>query len=190
MQEIKKLKKEIQKLKELAYKDELTGLYNRRGFKEEAEKFIKEVISFKKFPKRRKTFLLKNFSLVIFDIDNFKKLNDVYGHQAGDEALKILSKLILERVRDIDLVSRWGGEEIILGLVGADENDAYKIADDIREKISKTKFKWGRKNLSFTISGGAADFNRAKNFEELIRKVDEALYQAKKEGKNRIIKYL
>lgn len=185
---IQRLKNEIKKLKELAYKDELTNLFNRRGFKEGAEKFIKEVISFRQYPEKRKSLLVKNFSLVIFDIDNFKKFNDYYGHQAGDQVLKILSKLILERVRDIDVVARWGGEEIILGLVGANENDAFHVAEDIRKKVAETKFKWRKKTLRFTISGGVAGSGGVKKFDDLFLRADQALHQAKKEGKNLIIK--
>ncbi|MEK7593474.1 MAG: GGDEF domain-containing protein [Patescibacteria group bacterium] len=186
--EIQKLKEEIKRLKESAYKDELSKLYNRHGFKEEAEKFLKEAIAFQKHPERRESFLVKNFALTIFDIDNFKQLNDTYGHQAGDEALKTLGKLILERIRDIDLAARWGGEEFILGLIGANENDAYNIADDIRKKIAETKFKYGKKILKFTVSGGVADFSQAKNFEDLFKLADKAMYKAKKQGKNKIVK--
>ncbi|MEK7144057.1 MAG: GGDEF domain-containing protein, partial [Patescibacteria group bacterium] len=81
-QEIQRLKKEIERLKEAAYKDELTRLYNRRGFKSEAEKFLKEIAAFKKYPNKRESFLVKNFGLIVFDIDNFKKFNDRYGHPA------------------------------------------------------------------------------------------------------------
>jgi len=186
--QIQKLKKENKWLKELAYKDELTALYNRRGFKSEAEKFLKEVVAFKKMPEKRWSFLIKNFALVLFDIDNFKKLNDTYGHKTGDRVLKTLSSLILERIRDIDLAARWGGEEIILGLIGAHENDAYSIADDIRKKIAEKKFRRRNKSLKFTISGGVADFSQAKNFNDLFELADKAMYKAKRQGKNRIVK--
>ncbi len=185
---INQLKKEIKRLKELVYKDELTKLYNRRGFKEEADKFIHEVITSKKYQEKRKSFLIKNFSLIVFDIDNFKKLNDTYGHEAGDQALRLISQLILERVREVDIVARWGGEEIIVGLVGASETDAFKIADDIREKIERMKLKWRGKVIKFTISGGVASFDKIKNFEELFRQADKSLYEAKNSGKNIIFK--
>jgi len=131
---IKELEKEVAQLKELAYKDELTTLYNRHGFKEESAKFIDEVKGYLDNPSRRKNFLIKSFSLAIFDIDNFKKINDTYGHQAGDAILKLVSKIIKERVREIDMAARWGGEEIIVGLVGSDEDQAYEITNDIRKK--------------------------------------------------------
>lgn len=188
--EIKKLKREIRLLKEIAYKDELTKLYNRRGFKAETEKFIHEVILHKKRSEMRKSFLIKNFSLILFDIDNFKHLNDSHGHSAGDAALKFLAELILKRVRDIDIVARWGGEEIIIGLVGADENDAYKIADGIRKKLAGEKMGFHKQKISFSISGGVSSFDGAEDFDHLFKNADEALYKAKKLGKNRIIKYI
>jgi len=185
---IKALEEEIGRLKELAYKDELTTLYNRHGFKEEAAKFINEVKGYLENPSRRENFLIKSFSLVIFDIDNFKKINDTYGHQAGDAILKLAGKIIKERVREIDMVARWGGEEIIVGLVGSDEDHAYKVADDIRKEIEEAAVDWEGETIKFTVSGGVASFVKAKNFDNLFKKSDEALYKAKETGKNKIVK--
>ena len=185
---IKELEEEVEQLRELAYKDELTTLYNRHGFKEESAKFIYEVKGYLKNPSRRKNFLIKSFSLVIFDIDNFKKINDTYGHQAGDAILKLISKIIKERVREIDMVARWGGEEIIVGLVGSDEENAYEIADDIRKKIEEAIVDWEEKTIKFTVSGGVASFVEVKDFDGLFKKSDEALYKAKQTGKNKIVK--
>ena len=188
-QEIKQLKEEVEKLKSLAYKDELTRLYNRHGFKEESEKFLDEVEGYKKNPKRRSSVLIKDFSLIIFDIDNFKKINDIYGHPAGDEALKMVSEIILDRVRDIDIVARWGGEEILVGLIGANEKDAFQVADDVREKVEKAFLDWEKKKIKFTISGGVASFNEKENtFDEIFKKADNRLYKAKESGKNVIVK--
>jgi len=185
---IKELEEEVRRLKELAYKDELTTLYNRHGFKEEAAKFINEVKGYLENPSRRENFLIKSFSLVIFDIDNFKKINDAYGHQAGDAILKLAGKIIKERVREIDMVARWGGEEIIVGLVGSDEDHAYKVADDIRKEIEEAAVDWEGETIKFTVSGGVASFVKAKNFDNLFKKSDEALYKAKETGKNKIVK--
>lgn len=185
---IEELEEETKRLKELAYKDELTELYNRHGFKEESTKFINEVIGYLRNPARRKDFLVRNFSLVIFDIDNFKKINDTYGHQAGDVILKLVSKIIKERVRDIDMVARWGGEEIIIGLVGSEEVNAYQIADDIRKKIEEAKVDWNGKTIKFTVSGGVASLLGAEDFDTLFHNADEALYEAKQAGKNKIVK--
>ncbi|MBI5079070.1 GGDEF domain-containing protein [Candidatus Wolfebacteria bacterium] len=191
LNQIKKLEKEIEKLKEAAYKDELTGLYNRRGFKSEAEKFLKEIAAFKKYPNKRESFLVKNFGLILFDIDNFKKFNDNYGHQAGDEVLKKMAKVVLGRIRDIDLAARWGGEEIIVGLVGADEKDAFNVAEDIRQRLAEEKILWNGRKLRFTVSAGAADFDgkkKLKSFDDLFELADKALYAAKEKGKNQVVK--
>ena len=184
---LRQLKSEIEKLRRVAYKDELTGLYNRHGFKEEAEKFIREVAAFKKHPRRRESVLVKNFSIVIFDIDNFKKINDTHGHQTGDKVLKHLSEIISERIRDIDIAARWGGEEIVIGLVGANEKDACKIANGIRIVIEKSRLKSRGKIIKFTASGGVAGFESAKNFNTIFHLADKALYKAKKTGKNRVV---
>ena len=185
---IKELEEEVVRLKELAYRDELTTLYNRHGFKEESVKFINEVKGYLENPTRRQDFLVKSFSLVIFDIDNFKKINDTYGHQAGDAILKLVSKIIKEKVREIDMVARWGGEEIIIGLVGSEETSAFLIADDIRKEIEKTEVSWKGEKIKFTVSGGVAGFAETKNFDNLFKKSDEALYKAKQTGKNKIVK--
>ena len=185
---IKELEDEVSRLKELAYKDELTDLYNRHGFKDESEKFIDEVKGYLENPSRRENFLIKSLSLGIFDIDNFKKINDTYGHQAGDAILKLVSKIIKERVRGIDIVARWGGEEIIVGLVGSDENNAYEIADDIRKKIEEATVNWEGEAIKFTMSGGVASFTEAEDFDSLFKKSDKALYKAKQTGKNKIVK--
>ena len=184
---IKKLRVEVKRLQELAYKDELTSLFNRRGFSEEAKKFLSEIAAFKKHPERRENFIIKNFSIIVFDVDNFKKLNDAHGHQAGDEALRHFGRIIAESVRDIDLAARWGGEEVVLGLVGASENNAFRIAESIRKKLMHTPVVWKRKKIYVTVSGGVAGFDRADTFDELFRLADRALYLAKKNGKNMVI---
>lgn len=184
---IEKLEREVKRLKELAFKDELTQLYNRRGFKEESLKFLNEVLASKRY-KKRKSLFINNFSLIVFDIDNFKKLNDNYGHDAGDAAIKQLGNVIRDRVRSIDSVARWGGEEFIVGLVGASEKDAYVIADDIRERIEAAKLDWRGRKISTTLSGGVADLSKAKDFEDLFHSADKALYSAKRTGKNKIVK--
>jgi len=187
--EIELLKEEIGRLKTLAYKDELTRLYNRHGFKEESEKFLAEVEGWKKNPDRRSSVLIKNFSLIVFDIDDFKKVNDTHGHLAGDEALKMVSDIIVKRVRDIDIVARWGGEEILIGLIGADKNDAFDVAEDIRKKIGETSLKFNEKEINFTVSGGVASFSDGGgSFEEIFELADSRLYKAKERGKNMVVK--
>ena len=185
---IQELEEEVTRLKTLAYKDELTALYNRHGFKEESAKFIDEVKGYLENPSRRKNFLIKSLSLAIFDIDNFKKINDTYGHQAGDAILKLVGKIIKERLRGIDIVARWGGEEIIVELVGSDEDHAYEVIEDIRKKIEEAAVDWKGGLIKFTVSGGVASLAETEDFDSMFKKSDEALYKAKQTGKNKIIK--
>ncbi len=187
--QIRKLKKEIEHLQQLAYKDELTNLYNRRGFKEGTEKFLSELVWAKKHPDHRKSIFIKNFSIILFDIDDFKKINDSFGHQTGDSVLSRIGATMLENVRDIDLAGRWGGEEIILGLVGASEEDAFRMADRIREHIAKEKLQLDGETVNFTVSGGVASFDKADGFDDLFSHADKALYEAKNRGKNKVFKY-
>ncbi len=182
--QIETLKAEIERLKVLTNKDELTGILNRRGFKDEVGQFLSEVSGFKDHPERRKSLVIKDFSLVIFDIDDFKKINDTYGHQVGDGALQFLSKLILDRAREIDLVARWGGEEIIVGLPGADIDDAFNFAEDVRKKLENSEFE-----VKFIVSGGVAGFHEAGEFESLFKNADTALYEAKNSGKNKVVMF-
>jgi len=187
---IETLKKEIEHLKSLAYKDELTELYNRRGFKEETQKFIGEVLAFKKFAGKRKSVLISNFSIVVFDIDHFKALNDTYGHQAGDEALKFFSGLLSKSIRKIDLAARWGGEEFVLGLVGASREDAAHVAETIRKKIEEATLIFNEKEIRFTASGGVASLDSAGSFDDMFQRADAALYEAKNGGRNKIVQSL
>ncbi len=189
--EIEKLKKEIKRLQKLAYRDELTGLYNRRGFKDAAGNVIAAVIGPRtnRLRNKRKSFLVQNFGLIIFDVDNFKKFNDVYGHLVGDVVLKNIGRIILKNVRDIDIVARWGGEELVIGLVGAAENDSFRAAEKIRRAIESGRFVHAGQRLKLTVSGGVADLVRIGNFADLFSAADKALYRAKKLGKNRIFRY-
>jgi diguanylate cyclase (GGDEF)-like protein len=184
---IKKLEAEIKRLKHLAYRDELTGLYNRRGFKEEAEKFLGEITRGRKINKR-KSVVIKNFSVILFDADHFKKVNDAYGHDTGDLMLKMIAKKIVNRARDMDIVSRWGGEEFLVGLVGASEADALRIAESIRVKIENANLRFGGKTIKLTVSGGVSAIG-AGGMDELIARADKALYKAKSGGRNKIVKY-
>lgn len=185
---IRELRAEIERLKSLAYIDELTGSYNRRGFTEEVEKFLREVQIYRESPERRSSVLIKDLSVVLFDIDNFKKVNDTYGHDAGDAVLQYVVKTIQKRVRGIDLVARWGGEEILIALVGANEENAFEIADGIREKIAGEEMETAEGKLRVTVSGGIASCLGAEQFDKVLKRADLALYKAKESGKNRVVR--
>lgn len=182
---IKFLEKKIRFLEKLVCIDELTKIYNRRGFLDFVYKILKELEIDTKLEKRKK--IIKNHSLIIFDIDNFKTINDHFGHLVGDKILKIVSFEIKKNVRSSDILGRWGGEEIVLFLIDTDKNQALKIANKIRKKIENKKIKIHNQYINITISGGVSDFLKYKDFKKVFKKADTALYKAKKSGKNKIV---
>ena len=185
----KDLLKQLQYFKKLSYFDELTGILNRRGFLEYSQKFFEEAKNYQKFPNRRKNLIIKSLSLVIFDIDHFKKINDEFGHQIGDKILKEAVKIIKNEIRQIDVFARWGGDEFVICLVGAKEKDAVTIMNNLKEKIEKTEFKANNQLIKITLSVGVAGLNKEDNFNELFKKADKALYQAKQNGRNKVVLY-
>lgn len=189
VKQIEKLEAEIHRIKRLAYIDELTGLFNRHGFKVEADKFLHELNAPKEEMTKRRAALINNFSVIMIDADHFKKVNDTYGHPAGDAILKMLGSTITGRVRDLDMVGRWGGEEIIIGLPGASEKDAGIIAEIIREKVERERVVHKKKSIGVTISSGVAVHSHGDTLEALIHNADKALYEAKRTGRNKVVKF-
>ncbi|MFA5024716.1 MAG: GGDEF domain-containing protein [Patescibacteria group bacterium] len=185
--ELNKLKKEVASLRKLAYKDPLTGLYNRRGFLDEGEKIFSTVRLAADKSVRRKSFFIQDLALIFVDIDNFKKINDSLGHKTGDIVLKGVADVLIDSVRLSDLVGRWGGEEMLVLLVGASSKDAKKIAESLRQKLQESKIKAGSRIIKLTASLGVASIAKELSLEDLIRKADKAMYRAKKLGKNRVV---
>jgi diguanylate cyclase (GGDEF)-like protein len=181
-QEIDRLKEELASLKKLVYRDHLTGLLNRRGFEDIAMPLINDILELKNQANRRTSLSPKQYSLLIIDIDNFKILNDQYGHDIGDRALIYLSKMLLKTVRDTDIVARWGGEEFLIGFPGADSIKAKAIADNIRITLAASS-----RRASFTISAGVSELQQDRSFTEMLKKADQALYLAKQAGKDRVV---
>ena len=166
------IKKNEQKLKLLATIDELTGAYNRRAFLE----------LIKKNSYRSKRYN-EHLSLMIFDIDFFKKINDTYGHGVGDHVLKSLVRVVFENIRQEDLLARWGGEEFIILMPQTSLKSAFDLAERLRKNIEKYEFpKVGR----VTVSLGLAEFSSKDDIESFIKRADDALYTAKGNGRNRV----
>lgn len=154
--------------------DYLTTLYNRRAFA--------SVVSPHWHLGLR---LQQNFSIILLDIDWFKKINDDYGHAAGDAVLKGIAHTLKQNVRKSDILARWGGEEFIIFLPNTDKLAASKLANIIRQKIKKMSVLHDGISLSITASFGVADFNAQMNeLEDLIKLADVALYKAKDSGRN------
>jgi len=175
----KKLKKEISFLKtykEQAIKDSLTKLYTRRYFE---ERCYQEVYRF--------NITAEGFAIAFLDIDDFKQINDTYGHSTGDLVLKTLSEIILKSIRKSDIACRYGGEEFIILLTNSDSQSAEVVLGRIKDKLT-TNTNLIDKNLKITFSAGVSTFsNKFNNIEELIDDADKKLYKAKRNGKNQFI---
>ncbi|MFA5779222.1 MAG: diguanylate cyclase [Elusimicrobiota bacterium] len=157
--------------------DGLTELYVKRYFEIQLDLEIRRAQRFN-----------KSFSLLMFDIDFFKKFNDTYGHQAGDFVLKEVSKTIKLLTRTTDIVARYGGEEITAILPETDIKGGQIIAEKIRSKIEEHQFNWQDKILKVTVSIGAAGWSNEKplNADALVSEADVALYKAKTAGRNKV----
>jgi diguanylate cyclase len=180
--EVKKLKERIhfleERLKVLSKEvktDFLTNIINKRGLEEELKK---QESAFKRYN--------VNYSVVFFDIDHFKNVNDTYGHDAGDVILKSLGLLFRRYARDVDIIGRFGGEEFVAILPHTDKNGAYVFGEKIRKIVEKSKFMYKKIRIPITISSGVAERKEVNSQEELLKKADERLYLAKKSGRNKV----
>ena len=159
----------------LAIKDSLTGLYVRRYFYERL-----------KDEHRRCMLNQKTMSLIMCDLDHFKECNDRFGHQGGDLMLTQLSAILGENLKNA-ILARYGGEEFAVLLPEADKAEAMKVAETLRKVVEKTPFHIRRENVGMTISAGIANIpTDTMDFEDLVKKADQALYRAKREGRNRV----
>lgn len=170
---------ERSRLLKQATRDGLTGLYNIRHFNLLFEAEFRNVSIYK----------IRRLALIMADIDNFKHMNDKYGHRSGDAVLKEFAKIIQSKCRQTDVVARYGGEEFIIMLSGAGVKEAMDIAEKIREAVRNKKFRFKSASVGTTISVGLVEFSDERHKEELIEKADKALYKAKGSGKNKVVVY-
>jgi diguanylate cyclase (GGDEF)-like protein len=163
----------IGKIAELSSIDGLTKLYNRPYFLEKIKEELKRYNRYK-----------TTFSLIILDIDDFKKVNDLYGHQKGDEILRKLGIILDGARRDLDICARYGGEEFAIILPHTNSNEAKKIAERIRKKVED----YFQNDIKITISLGVSNCPESSiALDELIKKADDALYESKESGKNKVM---
>lgn len=189
--EIKRLNAEIERLKKLVVEDELTGILNRKGINEDLNALFNEAMAFQSKKHKRK-FHIGNFSMIFIDVDDFKKINDVYGHNVGDEVLKKIAQFLEKKMRSIDVVGRFGGEEFVIAMLGANEDESYEKAEDIRKSIKSDLNIKKYKGLKVALSIGVAsvDKTKPKSVEELIAYADKAMYEAKhNRGKDNVVRY-
>jgi diguanylate cyclase (GGDEF)-like protein len=163
------------KLKELSITDDLTGLFNRRYLIRALEAEFIRSIRYK-----------RDFSVLLFDIDDFKQVNDRLGHSSGDAILIRLASLIKGCLRGSDMVARYGGDEIAILLPETKKPKAIEVAEKLRRLIERTSFKWQGKAINITCSIGIASApeDRIANWNDLLDKADQALYRGKGTGKN------
>jgi two-component system, cell cycle response regulator len=158
-----------------ALTDGLTGMHNRRYFDDAMNEYLDQ---FRKID--------KPIGLMILDLDHFKKVNDTYGHDVGDEVLRQIARCLQEFTRYHDVVARLGGEEFAVVAPNMSRESLFKLADRIRHAISSLKIKSGNVTLGVTMSIGLAIWDHKETAEELYKRADMQLYQAKRTGRNRV----
>lgn len=156
--------------------DPLTGLLNRRAL---MSKIKSEEIRFSRSE--------RSFCLLMADIDHFKHINDTYGHDAGDCVLKVLSGLMTDALRLQDSIGRWGGEEFLIMLPETDINGATFVAEKLRLTIQNHDFLYHEHQLSITVSFGISPYDDTMTIDSCLKKADDNLYRAKKQGRNRVV---
>ena len=159
---------------ELAFHDQLTTLYNRHGLYEWFMYALSKMDE-KDTP----------LSLIVLDVDDFKMINDQYGHHIGDEVLKQMGIILTEQIRKIDIAARWGGEEFIILLPHSDMETAYEAAERIRKTIEGHNFEAFSK---VTASFGVVSYQKGESLEAFVNRGDRVMYQAKEKGKNCVVR--
>jgi diguanylate cyclase (GGDEF)-like protein len=170
------LSKFMEEIEKKAIYDSLTECYNKRETEEFIKKFLYNYLRYKN----------DFFTIMMLDIDYFKKVNDTYGHLAGDFVLKEIAKIIKDSIRKSDICGRFGGEEFVIVLPNTKLSGAMKLAERIRETIQNHTFDFNGKKINVTVSIGITSVGVNDSYESLISRADEALYEAKEKGRNRI----
>lgn len=179
VENIGKLRESIDEIEQDAHTDFLTKLANRRRF----EKFLRDAI-----PAAEKDGA--QFAMIVCDIDHFKKFNDAFGHQVGDQVLKFVADILKKNTKGQDLAARYGGEEFAIALPNTSVWNAQTVAENIRATIAKKRLhnKTGNQDLGvITMSFGVAEFEPGMSGDALFQEADSALYEAKRSGRNRVV---
>jgi len=168
--------REIEFLREQTTIDSMTSSHNYKGFSECLSRELNRAKRYK-----------KPLSVIFADIDHFKAVNDTFGHQAGDHALKAVAVILKKQVRDSDYLARYGGEEFAIILPEANIESAFLVAERLRETIRSQNITYQDKTISLTMSFGVACMpsNQSLSSDSLIKMADDALYRAKNQGRNR-----
>jgi diguanylate cyclase (GGDEF)-like protein len=176
--DITSIKINEEKLKLMASTDMLTGLWNRRHFIHLAEKEFERALRYK-----------QTFSLMLLDIDHFKKINDTVGHAAGDYILQYLSGVMRSTLRKVDIISRFGGEEFCIICPNTDLNSTALLAERLRKDVNSVPGIYNGKKVPLSVSIGVVEYEESyKCIEQLISAADQAMYEAKDKGRNNVVK--
>ncbi len=162
-------------LEHAAVTDGLTGLYNRRYFDEALAEYLEAF-----------GHIDKPIGMVILDLDHFKKVNDTHGHDVGDKVLRQVAECLQIFTRYHDVMARLGGEEFAILSPNITETQLYNLSDRIRQAVSELRITNGNVTLKVTVSAGLAIWNGVESGEELYRRADKQLYEAKRQGRNRV----
>jgi diguanylate cyclase (GGDEF)-like protein len=175
-QKNKELQVLLEKVEQIARTDFLTGVSNRRYA---IDKMHEEL--------SRSNRSGESLSLLMIDVDNFKNINDNYGHEFGDYVLKIIVDLIKSVLRKYDMIARWGGEEFIIMLPGTDIDKAKIVAEKIGSFVREQTFNYKGRSFVITITTGVAQYQAGDDLDNVIKRADEAMYRGKKMGKNCVV---
>jgi diguanylate cyclase (GGDEF)-like protein len=163
-------------VQKIAITDSLTGVYNRRGFTEVGRRMIESARRFE-----------RPLSAIMLDVDNFKSINDGYGHATGDVILQAVAERLAHGIREVDLLGRFGGDEFAILFPETDLFTAWNVAERMRQNVSQVAIPTEHGSLSVTISQGLARYSsRTPDLDSLIGEADRALYLAKQSGRNRV----
>jgi diguanylate cyclase (GGDEF)-like protein len=174
-QKVKKLEHELEEARKESKEDFLTKLYNRRALDEFLE--LKEA-EYKRYN--------RNYAIVMFDLDNFKKVNDTFGHDAGDAVLSAFAKILKKEARSVDIVGRYGGEEFLALLSDTDTQGGAIFAEKVRRHVERAKMIYKKKQIPVTVSAGVSERAKHLSLQATINSADEYLYLAKRNGRNRV----
>jgi len=172
---VNKLEKELEKARQESREDFLTKLYNKRGLNEFLE--VKEA-EFKRYS--------RDYTVVMFDLDKFKNVNDTFGHDAGDAVLSAFAKILKKECRAVDVVGRFGGEEFLALLSDTDRDGGVIFAEKVRKHVKKARLMYKGERIELTVSAGVAERKDHISSEATVNSADEYLYKAKTEGRNRV----
>lgn len=170
------LRERVRQQRSQALTDALTGIPNRLAWDERAQQ---EYVRWKRFR--------TPLALLVWDVDNFKPINDEYGHKAGDKVLRVIAGILAENIRETDFLARFGGEEFAMLVTGAGVGDVSRVAEKLRAAIETCGFHYRGEDVSITISCGIALFGEGDTVEAVFERADQALYLAKEQGRNRCL---